>query len=189
MGAKVIITEVNPLRALEATMDGFYVMPISEAAKLGDIFITSTGNTSVITVKEIKKMKDGVILGNAGHFNVEIDIKGIEEITKNKVKIRDGLEEYTLKDGKKIYLLGEGRLLNLACAEGHPSSVMDMSFSNQFLSLKYLKENPSLPPDVYNVPSEIDMKIAELKLKTMGIKIDRLSKIQKKYISSWELGT
>jgi len=189
MGAKVIITEVNPLRALEATMDGFYVMPISEAAKLGDIFITSTGNTSVITVKEIKKMKDGVILGNAGHFNVEIDIKGIEEITKNKVKIRDRLEEYTLKDGKKIYILGEGRLLNLACAEGHPSSVMDMSFSNQFLSLKYLKENPSLPPNVYNVPSEIDMKIAELKLKSMGIKIDRLSKIQKKYISSWELGT
>ncbi|RKY32606.1 MAG: adenosylhomocysteinase [Candidatus Omnitrophota bacterium] len=188
MGARVIVTEVNPVRALEAVMDGFWVMKIKEAAKIGDIFITTTGNRDVIGIDEILKMKDGAILANSGHFNVEIDVKNLEKICKKKNKIRDFIEEYLLPNGKRVYLLGEGRLLNLACAEGHPSSVMDMSFSNQFLSLKYLKDK-RLPPDVYNVPEEIDRKVAELKLKTLGIKIDKLSKVQKEYLSSWKIGT
>ncbi|MCX7917916.1 MAG: adenosylhomocysteinase [bacterium] len=189
MGGKVIVVEVDPIKALEATMDGFSVMQIKEASKIGDIFITATGNTSIITMKEIEKMKDGVILGNSGHFNVEIKMDEIEKNTLKKKKIRDELTEYTLKNGKKIFILGEGRLLNLACAEGHPPDVMDMSFANQFLSIKYLKENPDLKIDVYDVPGEIDKKVAEYKLKTLGIKIDSLTKIQKKYLSSWELGT
>lgn len=189
LGAKVIITETDPVRALEAAMDGYWVMPISEAAKKGDIFITSTGNTSVISLNAIKNMKDGAILGNAGHFNVEIDLKDMEKAARKKRNIRDGLDEYLLPGGKRIYLLGEGRLVNLACAEGHPSSVMDMSFANQFLSAKYIKENPGLKPDVYDVPEEIDKKVAALKLKSMGIKIDCLTKTQKEYISSWNLGT
>ncbi len=188
MGAIVVVTETDPVRALEATMDGYRVMPVSKAAETGDIFITSTGNTSVITLKEIKKMKDGVIIGNAGHFNVEIDIAGLEKNAKRNV-IRPGLDEYTLPGGKKIYVLGEGRLVNLACAEGHPSSVMDMSFADQFLSVKYLKENPSLKPDVYRVPEEIDRQVAKLKLESMGIRIDRLTLKQKRYMSSWNLGT
>lgn len=188
MGASVIVTETDPVRALEATMDGYRVMPVSKAAETGDIFITSTGNTSVITLKEIKKMKDGAIIGNSGHFNVEIDIEGLEKIAK-KNGIRPGLDEYILPGGKKIYVLGEGRLVNLACAEGHPSSVMDMSFANQFLSVKHLNENPGLNPDVYDVPDEIDRNVAELKLKSMGITIDRLTGNQRKYISSWDMGT
>ncbi|HOV21981.1 MAG TPA: adenosylhomocysteinase [bacterium] len=188
MGAKVIICEVNPLTALEATMDGFFVMPISKAAEIGDIFITATGNSSVITIKEIMKMKDGAILGNSGHFNVEIDVKELEKIGK-KIRIREQLDQYTLPNGKKIYLLGEGRLLNLACAEGHPSSVMDMSFANQFLSHLYLKTHPNLKPDVYDVPEEIDKKIAELKLKSLNIKIDKLTREQKEYLNSWKTGT
>jgi len=188
MGAMVIVCEVDPLKALEATMDGFSVMPVSKAAEIGDIFITATGNKSVITMKEINKMKDGAILGNSGHFNVEIDVKELEKNAK-KTRVREQLDKYTLPDGKKIYLLGEGRLLNLACAEGHPSAVMDMSFANQFLSHIYFKENPQMKPDVYDVPEEIDKKVAELKLKTLGIKIDKLTEEQKKYLSSWKTGT
>ncbi|MCM8805008.1 MAG: adenosylhomocysteinase, partial [Candidatus Omnitrophica bacterium] len=189
MGGKVIIVEVDPIKALEASMDGFFVMPLKEASKIGDIFITATGNTSVITMKEIDKMKDGVILGNSGHFNVEIRM---DEIEKNKIKkrrIRNGLEEYILKNGKKIYILGEGRLLNLACGEGHPPEVMDMSFSNQFLSIKFLKENPNIEINIYNVPEEIDKQVAKYKLETMNIKINSLTEEQKKYLSSWDFGT
>jgi len=189
MGGKVIIVEVDPIKALEAVMDGFLVMPIKEASKIGDIFITATGNTSVITMKEINNMKDGVVLGNSGHFNVEIKMDEINENTKRKRKIRDGLEEYILKNGKIIYVLGEGRLLNLACAEGHPPEVMDMSFSNQFLSIKYLKDNPNIEINVYDVPEEIDKTVAIYKLETMNIRIDNLKEEQKKYLSLWDLGT
>lgn len=189
MGGKVIIVEVDPIKALEAVMDGFLVMPIKEASKIGDIFITATGNTSVITMKEINNMKDGVVLGNSGHFNVEIRMDEINENTKRKRKIRDGLEEYTLKNGKIIYILGEGRLLNLACADGHPPEVMDMSFSNQFLSIKYLKDNPNIEINVYDVPEEIDKTVAIYKLETMNIRIDNLKEEQKKYLSLWDLGT
>ena len=189
MGGKVIIVEVDPIKALEAVMDGFLVMTIKEASKIGDIFITATGNTSVITMKEINNMKDGVVLGNSGHFNVEIRMDEINENTKRKRKIRDGLEEYTLKNGKIIYVLGEGRLLNLACAEGHPPEVMDMSFSNQFLSIKYLKDNPNIEINVYDVPEEIDKTVAIYKLETMNIRIDNLKEEQKKYLSMWDLGT
>lgn len=188
MGARVIITEVDPVKALEAVMDGYYVLPIAEASKVGDIFITSTGDTQVIGIAHIKKMKDGVILANAGHFNVEIDIASLEKSAKKR-KIRECLDEYTLPTGKKVYLLGEGRLVNLTCAEGHPSCVMDMSFANQFLSLEYLKNHPRLKPDVYNVPSDIDTKVAKMKLKTMGISIDKLTHQQKQYLTSWETGT
>ena len=189
MGGKVIIVEVDPIKALEAVMDGFLVMPIKEASKIGDIFITATGNTSIITMKEINNMKDGVVLGNSGHFNVEIRMDEINKNTKRKRKIRDGLEEYTLKNGKIIYVLGEGRLLNLACAEGHPPEVMDMSFSNQFLSIKYLKDNPNIEINVYDVPEEIDKTVAIYKLETMNIRIDNLKEEQKKYLSMWDLGT
>jgi adenosylhomocysteinase len=189
MGGRVIIVEVDPIKALEAVMDGFLVMPINKASEIGDIFITATGNTSVITLKEIDKMKNGVILGNSGHFNVEITMDEIEKYTIRKKTIRNGLTEYNLKNGKKIFILGEGRLLNLACAEGHPPEVMDMSFANQFLSIKFLKENPKLKINVYDVPEEIDVKVAEYKLATMNIKIDNLTDLQKKYLSSWELGT
>ncbi len=189
MGAKVIIVEVDPIKALEAVMDGFSVMSIKDASKIGDIFITATGNTSVITLKEINRMKDGVILGNAGHFNVEIKMDEIEKYTRKKKRIRNGLDEYTLKNGKRIYILGKGRLLNLACAEGHPPEVMDMSFSNQFLSIKFLKENPGIKIDVYDVPEEVDKQVAKYKLETINIKIDTLTKKQKKYLSSWDLGT
>jgi adenosylhomocysteinase len=189
MGGKVIIVEVDPIKALEAVMDGFLVMTIKEASKIGDIFITATGNTSVITMKEINNMKDGVVLGNSGHFNVEIRMDEINKNTKRKRKIRDGLEEYTLKNGKIIYVLGEGRLLNLACAEGHPPEVMDMSFSNQFLSIKYLKDNPNIEINVYDVPEEIDKTVAIYKLETMNIRIDNLKEEQKKYLSMWDLGT
>jgi adenosylhomocysteinase len=189
MGGKVIIVEIDPIKALEATMDGFMVMPIKDASKIGDIFITATGNTSVITMKEINNMKNGAILGNSGHFNVEIRMDEINENTKMKRKIRDGLEEYTLKNGKIIYILGEGRLLNLACAEGHPPEVMDMSFSNQFLSIKYLKDNPEIEINIYDVPEEIDRQVAIYKLETMNIKIDSLTEEQEKYLSLWDLGT
>ena len=189
MGSNVIVTEVDSLRALEATMDGFRVMQINEAANIGDIFVTATGDTSVIPIKVIKKMKNGAILANSGHFNVEIDVANLEKIAKKKRKVRQSLDEYTLPDGKKIHLLGEGRLVNLSCAEGHPPSVMDMSFSNQFLSLKYLKENQELRPEVYKVPQEIDSNIAKLKLKSMGIEIDKLTSVQKKYLASWTIGT
>ncbi len=190
MGAKVIIVEVSPLRALEATMDGYEVMPIKEAAKIGDVFVTTTGDTSVIRREHFKLMKDGAIVANSGHFNVEIDIPALEKLSKDKRRIRDFVDEYILKDGRKIYLLGEGRLINLAAAEGHPAQVMDMSFANQSLSVEYIKKNyKKLENQVYKVPEEIDKNIANLKLKSMGIKIDTLTKEQKKYLSSWELGT
>jgi adenosylhomocysteinase len=190
MGANVIITEVDPLKALEAVMDGYRVMPIKEAAKIGDIFVTVTGDTSVIRKEHFKLMKDGAILANAGHFNVEISIPDLEKISKSKRKIREYVEEYKQKDGRRLYLLGEGRLINLVAAEGHPASVMDMSFANQALCAEYIKkEGKKLEAKVYSVPENIDKEVAMLKLKSLGVKIDKLTKEQEKYLSSWELGT
>lgn len=190
MGANVIVTEVNPLAALEALMDGFQVMPMTEAAKIGDIFVTTTGNRDVIVKKHFLLMKDGVILANSGHFNVEIDVETLSKISKEKRRIRDCLDEYCLADGRRIYLLAEGRLVNLAAAEGHPAQVMDLSFANQALSVEYICKNyKKLENKVYKVPEEIDKEIADLKLKSLGIKIDKLSPQQKKYLASWELGT
>jgi len=189
MGAKVIIVEVDPIKALEALMDGFEVMPSERAAKVGDIFVTVTGNKNVISKKHFLKMKSGAILANAGHFNVEINLNDLESLTKEKRKIRENLEEYILKNGKKLYLLAEGRLVNLAAAEGHPSEVMDMSFSLQALSCRWLTKNKNLAPKVYKVPEEIDKEVAFLKLKSMGIKIDKLTREQKRYLESWKEGT
>ncbi len=190
MGAKVIVVEVNPLRALEAVMDGYQVMPASEAAKTADIFVTTTGNINVITKRHFLLMKDGVILANSGHFNVEIDIDSLKELSLKIRRTREYIDEYTLKSGKRIYLLGEGRLINLACAEGHPAQVMDMSFSNQALCVEYLvKNHKRLENKVYGVPQAIDKDIAYLKLKSLGIKIDNLTEEQKRYIESWQLGT
>jgi len=190
MGAQVIVTEVDPIRALEATMDGYRVLPIAEAAKEGDIFVTLTGNIDVIRKEHFELMKDGAIIANSGHFNVELDLKGLEEISVGKRRIREFVEEYTLKDGRRINLLGEGRLINLAAAEGHPSCVMDMSFANQALCVEYIAKNGGqLKKEVYPVPEEIDRSIARLKLKAMGIRYDELTDKQKKYLTSWELGT
>jgi len=190
MGARVIVTECNPLRALEATMDGFEVMPIFEASKIGDIFVTATGDIDVISRECFTLMKDGAILCNSGHFNVEISIDSLKKISKGKRVIRDFVEEYTLKNNRRIYLLGEGRLVNLAAAEGHPSAVMDMSFANQALCAEYISKNyKKFENKVYSVPEEIDRKIAFLKLKAMGIRIDALTVEQKKYLGSWEMGT
>jgi adenosylhomocysteinase len=190
MGARLIVTEVNPLRALEATMDGFEVMPIKEASKIGDIFVTATGDIDVISKECFALMKDGAIVCNSGHFNVEISIGNLEKMSKKRRVIRDFVEEFTLKNRKRIYLLGEGRLINLAAAEGHPSAVMDMSFANQALCAAYMaKHYKRLEKKVYSVPEEIDKKIALLKLRAMGIKIDTLTKAQKRYLESWEMGT
>ena len=190
MGANVIITEVNPLRALEAVMDGYRVMPISEAAEIGDIFCTVSGNVHVIRKEHFLKMKDGAIVSNSGHFNVELDLEGLNEVTVSRRKIRDFVEEFQLNKGRRIYLLGEGRLINLASAEGHPSSVMDMSFANQALSAEYIvKQHQTLTKRVYPVPPEIDQEIARMKLQSMGVKIDQLTDEQKKYLASWEKGT
>jgi adenosylhomocysteinase len=190
MGAKVIVTEGNPLRALEATMDGFDVMPIREASKIGDIFVTATGDIAVISKECFAAMKDGAILCNSGHFNVEICIDDLKKMSKGRRMIRDYVEEFTLKNNRRIYILGEGRLINLAAAEGHPSSVMDMSFANQALCAEYMVKNyKKLEKKVYSVPEDIDRKIAFLKLKAMGIKIDLLTAEQKKYLESWEMGT
>lgn len=190
MGASVIITEIDPLKALEAVMDGFRVMPIEEAAKIGDIFCTLTGNINVIRKEHFNLMKDGAIVCNSGHFNVELDLKGIEEISTGKRVIRTFVEEYTLQNGRRINVLGEGRLINLAAAEGHPSSVMDMSFANQALSAEYLvKRESPLKVGVYPVPEAIDANIAEVKLSSMGISIDRLTEEQAKYLTSWDMGT
>jgi len=190
MGARVIITEVNPLRALEATMDGFEVIPIKEASRIGDIFVTATGDINVISKECFPLMKDGTILCNAGHFNVEIDIESLKKMSKKKRVMRDSVEEYTMKNNKKIYLLAEGRLINLSAAEGHPSGVMDMSFANQALCTEYITKNSKrLEKMVYSVPEEIDRKIAKLKLKAMGIRIDTLTGEQEKYLHSWEMGT
>lgn len=187
LGANVIITEVSPLRALEAVMDGFRVLPIEEAACYGDIFITATGNAKIITGNVFNRMKDGAILANAGHFNVEIDIETLQKISRKISEVKPFVKEFILKTGKKIYILAEGRLVNLGCAEGHPSSVMDMSFAGQFLSLKYFVNNPGLPVKYHTVPGEIDRKIALLKLNSMGVRIDTLTSYQKKYLNSWNL--
>jgi adenosylhomocysteinase len=189
-GSKVIICEVDPLRALEAVMDGFEVMPLQEAAARGDVFVTVTGDKAIIARPHFLKMKDGAIVANSGHFNVEIDIPALTSLSRRKRKIRDFVEEYELRNGKKIFLLGEGRLINLAAAEGHPAMVMDMSFANQALSVLYLRrKGASLGKEVYSVPRAIDEEIARLKLRSMGIKIDKLTPEQKKYLSAWEEGT
>jgi adenosylhomocysteinase len=190
MGANVIVAEVNPLRALEAVMDGYRVMPIAEAAEVGDIFCTVSGNVNVIRKEHFLKMKDGAIVANSGHFNVELDLEGLRDITISRREIRDFVEEFQLQPGQKIYLLGEGRLINLASAEGHPSSVMDMSFANQALATEYLvKHYQTLGKRVYPVPYEIDQEIARMKLHSMGIQIDQLTKEQEDYLASWEKGT
>lgn len=188
MGANVIVTEVDPVKALEAVMDGFRVMPMDKAAELGDIFVTATGDVDVIKGRHIERMKNNAIIANSGHFNVEINMQELENLSRGKEKIRENVEKYTLKNGGNIYLLAEGRLVNLAAAEGHPSEVMDMSFANQALAVRYLTEN-KLEPGVHKIPKEIDEVIARLKLKTMGIVIDQLSKRQKEYIESWSEGT
>jgi adenosylhomocysteinase len=190
MGSHVIVTEVDHVRALEATMEGYEVMPMLEASSTGDIFITATGDINVIDKQHIENMKDGSILANSGHFNVEINLPALESISENKRTVKPHVEEYTLRNGRLIYLLGQGRLINLAAAEGHPSSVMDMSFANQALSVEYLAglaEN--LSNDVHTVPKFIDKQVAELKLEALGIRIDKLTKEQQQYLESWEEGT
>jgi len=190
LGSLVIVTEVEPVRALEAAMDGYQVMPLTEAAALGDIFITIAGDKNVIDKAHLKLMKDGAILANSGHFNVEINIPALEEMAGSKRRIRPFVDEYTLNNGRHLYLLGEGRLINLAAAEGHPASVMDMSFANQALCLEYIiKNKENLDPRVYPVPEEIDKEIARLKLQSMGINIDKLTPEQEAYLTSWEQGT
>jgi len=190
MGARVVITEVDPLKALEAVMEGYLVMSMDEAAEIGDFFCTVTGNKSVIRKEHFLKMKDGAIVANSGHFDVEIDLADLKSITTHVRQIRKEVEEYTLVNGRKIYLLSQGRLVNLASAEGHPSGVMDMSFANQALCVEYIvKNHENLEKKVYSVPEEIDKEVARLKLKTMGIKIDTLTPEQEKYLSSWEEGT
>jgi adenosylhomocysteinase len=189
LGANVIVTEVQPTRALEAVMDGYRVMPMAEAAPIGDIFVTATGDINVICKEHMQKMKNGAIMCNSGHFNVEINIPDLESLTKAKRTMRPNMEEYSLNDGRKLYLLAEGRLVNLAAAEGHPSEVMDMSFANQALCSEYIAKTGKLQTKVYTVPRDIDEKVAELKLKSMGVNIDELTTEQKKYLSTWEMGT
>jgi adenosylhomocysteinase len=190
MGARVIVTEVSPLRALEAVMDGFDVMPMTRAAEIGDLFVTATGNTKVVRADHFLKMKDGAVLANAGHFNVEIDVEGLERLAVSKRNVRPYLDEYVLPNGRRLYLLAEGRLVNLAAAEGHPSEVMDLSFSNQALSVEYLvKKGKELERKVYNVPQEIDEQVAWLKLRGMGIEIDQMTEEQKEYVKQWRYGT
>jgi adenosylhomocysteinase len=189
MGANVVVTEVNPLRALEAAMNGFRVMPLAEAAAIGDIFVTATGDINVIRKEHMQKMKDGTIIANSGHFNVEISIKNLEELSTAKRTIRPNMEEYALKDGRKLYLLAEGRLVNLSAAEGHPSEVMDMSFANQALCAEHIAKTAKMPSKVYTVPKDIDETVAKLKLNAMGVKIDELTSEQKKYLAAWEMGT
>ena len=190
MGANVVVTEVDHLKALEAIMDGYRVMPLAEASKIGDFFCTLTGDIHVIDKKHFLAMKDGAIVSNSGHFNVELNLNALAKMSKGRRKIREFVEEHTLKNGKRIYILAEGRLINLSAAEGHPSSVMDMSFANQALSAEHLvKKGKRLENKVYPVPAAIDEMIAKLKLKAMGVKIDTLTKEQKEYLSSWEAGT
>jgi adenosylhomocysteinase len=189
-GAHVVVTEVNPLRALEAVMDGFRVMPMQEAAPIGDIFVTSTGDIHVIDKKHLEVMKDGALLANSGHFNVEVNIPALEAMAVKKERVRDFVDQYTLRDGRTLCLLGEGRLINLAAAEGHPASVMDMSFANQALSVEYLVKNAaSLEKRVYSVPEDIDKEVARLKLRAMGMSVDTLTAEQARYLESWEEGT
>jgi adenosylhomocysteinase len=189
-GAEVVITEVDPTKALEAVMDGFRVMSMEEAAKIGDVFCTVTGNKNVLAKQHFEAMKDGAIISNSGHFNVEIDIPSLEKLSSSKRTTRDFVEEYTMKDGRRINLLGEGRLINLAAAEGHPASVMDMSFADQALSCEYMvKNHASLEKKVYTVPVDLDKRVAKLKLESLGIKIDRLTSEQEEYLASWSEGT
>ncbi len=190
MGADVIVTEIDPTRALEAVMDGYRVMSMAEAARIGDVFVTVTGNKSVIRQEHFDLMKDGAIVANSGHFNVEIDIPALERMASSQRQTREFVEEYAMKDGRKIYILGEGRLINLAAAEGHPASVMDMSFANQALSAEYLVQNyTTLAKKVYSVPQELDRRVARLKLEAMGVKIDKLTPDQEEYLASWSEGT
>jgi len=188
LGANVIVTEVDPVKALEAAMDGYRVMKMDDAAHFGDIFITTTGDLNVIREEHIKVMRSGAILANAGHFNNEIKISDLEKMSISRKKIRDNTEKFVLKDGRKIYLLAEGRLVNLAAAEGHPSEVMDMSFANQALGVQYIAEH-KLEKGVHKIPEEIDKRVAALKLKTMNIEIDKLTEEQIRYLNSWEEGT
>jgi adenosylhomocysteinase len=189
-GAEVIVTEIDPTKALEAVMDGFRVMSMEEASKLGDVFCTVTGNKNVLAKQHFELMKDGAIISNSGHFNVEIDIPSLEKLSSSKRTTRDFVEEYTMKDGRRINLLGEGRLINLAAAEGHPASVMDMSFADQALSAEYMVKNyASLEKKVYTVPVDLDKRVAKLKLESLGIKIDRLTSEQEEYLASWSEGT
>lgn len=190
MGANVIVTEIDPLKALEAVMDGFRVMPMNEAVKIGDIFVTVTGDLNVVDGHHFEQMKDGAIVCNSGHFNVEINIPYLEKVAVAKKQVRPFVESYALKDGRQIFILGEGRLINLAAAEGHPASVMDMSFANQALGLEYMAKNyEKLEKTVYAIPEEIDKEIARLKLESMHVKIDTLTDEQVKYLHSWEAGT
>jgi adenosylhomocysteinase len=190
MGASVVVTEVDPLRALEAVMDGYRVLPMAEAAAVGDIFCTVTGNTTVLAGEHFERMKDGAIIANSGHFNVEIDIPALESLARGRRIIRDFVEEFSLRNGRRVYLLGDGRLINLASAEGHPASVMDMSFANQALSAEYMvRHGRGLERKVYPVPAEIDREIARLKLQSMGIRIDDLTPTQERYLTSWQEGT
>jgi adenosylhomocysteinase len=190
MGADVIVTEIDPLKAIEAVMDGHRVMSMPEAAKIGDVFVTVTGNKNVLAKEHFESMKDGAIIANSGHFNVEIDIPSLEKMASSKRMTREFVEEFVMKDGRKIYLLGEGRLINLAAAEGHPASVMDMSFANQALSVEYVvKNHSSLEKKVYPVPVDLDKRVAKLKLESMGVKIDKLTPEQEEYLASWSEGT
>ncbi len=190
MGADVIVTEIDPTKAIEAVMEGYRVMSMAEAAKIGDIFVTVTGNKNVLAREHFEAMKNGAVVANSGHFNVEIDIPALEKLASSKRQTRDFVDEYVMKDGRKIYLLGEGRLINLAAAEGHPASVMDMSFANQALSCEFLIKNyKTLEKKVYAVPEELDKKVARLKLESMGVKIDKLTAEQEEYLASWSEGT
>ena len=189
-GADVIVTEIDPIRAIEATMDGFRVMPMREAARIGDIFITVTGNKDVLATEHFQTMKDGAVLCNSGHFNVEIDIPALEKLSNGKRETRPYVDEYVMRDGRRLYLLGEGRLINLAAAEGHPASVMDMSFANQALAAEYMLQNAkTLECKVYPVPENIDRHIAKLKLESMGVQVDKLTPEQEQYLASWDEGT
>jgi adenosylhomocysteinase len=190
LGADVVVTEVDPLRALEAVMDGFRVMPMQEAAEVGDVFVTVTGDVNVLDRGHFAAMKDGAILANSGHFNSEINLKALDEVATSVRQVRDFVQEYKLGDGRRLHVLGEGRLINLAAAEGHPAAVMDMSFANQALCSEWMVKNAdSLEPRVYDVPVEIDAEVARLKLHAMGVGIDTLTPEQRKYLESWEEGT
>jgi adenosylhomocysteinase len=190
MGAHVIVLEVDPIKAIEAVMDGYTVMPAEEAARIGDVFVTLTGNISVLRLEHFQTMKDGAIIANSGHFNVELDLESLEKVATKKKKVREFVEQFTLPNGRRINVLGEGRLVNLAAAEGHPASVMDMSFANQALACEYLvRHHASLGKEVVRMPERIDREIAALKLVTMGYKIDGLTEQQKRYLASWDQGT
>ena len=190
MGANVIVTEIDPTKAIEAVMDGFRVMSMSDAAAIGDLFVTLTGNKSVIARDHFEKLKNGAILCNSGHFNVEIDLETLGKTASSRRQTREFVEEYSMRDGRKVYVLGEGRLINLAAAEGHPASVMDMSFANQALSVDYMiKNHASLEQRVYAVPEDLDKQVAKMKLEAMGVKIDKLTPEQEHYLASWNEGT